>query len=53
MTKNVVKASPEMFLIEVAKILAQHNFDGMPVVDSDNKLVGVVSRFDILKPLHI
>lgn len=38
MTKRVVSVGPDTLLIEAAKILADRNFDGIPVVDKDNKL---------------
>lgn len=48
MTKEVVSVRPETPLLDVAKILAEHNFDGVPVVDNDNKLVGLVTEYDLI-----
>ena len=48
MSKNVVSVNPEMPLFEAAKILADHNFDGVPVIDKDNKLVGILTEYDLI-----
>lgn len=48
MTKEVIVVHPETPLLDVAKILAEHNFDGVPVVDKDNKLIGIVTEYDLI-----
>ena len=48
MTKEVISVHPETTLLDVAKILAEHNFDGVPVVDAENKLVGIVTEYDLI-----
>ncbi|HXF99104.1 MAG TPA: CBS domain-containing protein [Gaiellaceae bacterium] len=48
MTREVVTARPETTLKEVARLLAEHRISGMPVVDEDGKILGVVSEADIL-----
>ncbi|OGN35833.1 MAG: hypothetical protein A3F98_03495 [Candidatus Yanofskybacteria bacterium RIFCSPLOWO2_12_FULL_41_8] len=48
MTKEVVAVHPETPLLEVAKILAEHNFDGVPVVDNENRVVGIVTEYDLI-----
>ncbi|OGZ46018.1 MAG: hypothetical protein A3J54_02205 [Candidatus Ryanbacteria bacterium RIFCSPHIGHO2_02_FULL_45_13b] len=48
MTKEVVSVSPDTPLIESARILAEHSFDGMPVVGKDNKLVGILTEYDLI-----
>lgn len=48
MTKEVVSVDPEMPLFEAAKILSEHNFDGMPVVDKENKLLGILTEYDLI-----
>jgi len=45
MTKEVVCADSKMRIVEVAKILFDDRFHGMPVVD-DGKLVGIVTESD-------
>ena len=48
MEKNVVSVQPEMPLAEAAKLLAEHQFDGVPVVDSANTLVGILTEYDLI-----
>lgn len=48
MSKEVITVHPETALLDVAKVLAEHNFDGVPVVDNENKLVGIVTEYDLI-----
>ncbi|MDD2282882.1 MAG: CBS domain-containing protein [Eubacteriales bacterium] len=48
MTRKVITVSPEVSLYEVLKILEDHNFDGIPVVDG-GKVVGVVDEKTIMR----
>jgi CBS-domain-containing membrane protein len=48
MNKDVVVVSPRMPLKEVARVLVNRHFSGVPVVDDDGKVLGVVSEGDIL-----
>jgi len=34
---------------DVEKIFFEHDFNGLPVVENDNKLIGMVTKFDLLK----
>jgi len=48
MTTNVITVSPDTSVQEVAKILSERNISGVPVVDAQNRLVGIVSEGDLL-----
>jgi CBS domain-containing protein len=48
MTTDVVTVSPDADLKDVATILADYRISGLPVVDGDGKVVGVISEADIL-----
>ncbi|MFF3394726.1 CBS domain-containing protein [Streptomyces sp. NPDC002669] len=48
MTDNVVSVLPETTFREMAKLLAEHGISGLPVVDEDDHVVGVVSGSDLL-----
>jgi CBS domain-containing protein len=48
MTKDVLTTSPEATLKEVAALLAEHGISGLPVVDEQRRVLGVVSEADIL-----
>jgi CBS-domain-containing membrane protein len=45
----VVVTHPDTSLVEAAKEMARRGVKRLPVVDTDNRLVGIVSRADLLK----
>ncbi len=49
MSKEVVSVKTQTPLREVVQILDKRNISGVPVVDSENRVVGVISERDILK----
>lgn len=51
MSKDVVSISPDSTLIEVAEILDKHKIDRLPVIDAKGKLIGIISRTDLLRAL--
>ncbi|HWR73305.1 MAG TPA: CBS domain-containing protein [Nitrospirota bacterium] len=48
MTRIVVTASRDMDIREAARLLSEHKISGMPVVDRDMRVIGVISEADIL-----
>jgi CBS domain-containing protein len=48
MTKNVISIKRDADLYEASRLLSEHRISGMPVVDDDNRVMGVVSEADIL-----
>ena len=48
MTKAVVSVSEDATIDEVFELLLRHHVSGLPVVDSEERLVGVVSELDLL-----
>jgi CBS domain-containing protein len=48
MTTQVITVRPETSVQELATILSQRAISGVPVVDADNRLVGVVTEGDLL-----
>jgi CBS domain-containing protein len=48
MTRQVVTTTPETSLKEVARVMMSQKISGVPVVDGDGHLVGVVSEGDIV-----
>jgi CBS domain-containing protein len=48
MTSSVRTVDPGATLKEVAVLIAEHGISGLPVVDADGVLLGVVSKTDIL-----
>lgn len=49
MTAPVVTIDPEATVPLAAKLLARHGIKRLPVVDEQGKLVGIVSRVDLLR----
>jgi CBS domain-containing protein len=48
MTRDVITVTTDTPVGEVARILVEHSISGLPVVDADGRVVGVVSEGDIL-----
>ena len=40
---------PETYILEAVDLLLQHHVTGAPVVDSDGRLVGIITETDLLK----
>ena len=53
MTRDVLTASPDMLVEDVAKLLAYHNITGMPVEGWDGQVVGIVSEADVIGKVGI
>ena len=48
MTKNVVFVKKDTPLLEIVEIMADHEISGVPVVDEEDKVIGVISEKDFL-----
>jgi CBS domain-containing protein len=48
MNSKVISISPETTVAETIDILIEHGISGMPVVDADNHILGVVTEFAVL-----
>ncbi|MDP2696203.1 MAG: CBS domain-containing protein [bacterium] len=48
MTKNVLVVHPETPLLDAAKIIIDHSFNGLPVVDKNNEVVGILTQYDLV-----
>jgi CBS domain-containing protein len=48
MTDEVVSVVSTDSFKDVAKLLAQHNISGLPVLDSEDRVLGVISESDLL-----
>ncbi|WP_048196774.1 CBS domain-containing protein [Methanocaldococcus vulcanius] len=51
MTKDVVVAKPDMTINDAAKLMVEHKIKRLPVVDEDGKLIGIITRGDIIEAL--
>jgi CBS domain-containing membrane protein len=48
MTRDVIAVGKKATLQEVARLLSENRVSGMPVVDEDRRVIGVVSEADVL-----
>lgn len=48
MTTDVVRAEYGTPFKEVARLLADHRISGLPVVDEDDNVIGVLSETDLM-----
>ena len=48
MTTNVITVDPNTSVQALATLLSERGISGVPVVNSDNRLIGVVSEGDLL-----
>jgi len=51
MSTGVKTVSPDTKLLEVASLMCLYRYSGLPVIDNDNKLVGIVAEKDLLHKL--
>lgn len=49
MQRNVVTVAPETLLTEAAALMVRHTIGGLPVVDAEQQIVGVITETDIFK----
>lgn len=49
MTTELITVSPEASLHEAAVLMTRHNISGLPVVEGDMMLVGIISESDIIE----
>lgn len=48
MAKDVVTVDPQTTVKDIAELMTKHRISGVPVVDADGRLVGIVSETDLL-----
>ena len=53
MTRDVITVGPETPVAEIVDLLLARGISGVPVVDSDGRLVGIVSEGDLLRRTEI
>lgn len=49
MTPSPLTVTPDTPLRELEKIFETHDFNGVPVLDNAGRLVGMVTKYDLLK----
>lgn len=48
MTRRVITTSPETQLVSAARSMAEHDVKRLPVVDPDGRVLGILSRADVM-----
>ena len=48
MTSAVITVKPETSIHEIAKLLCDHHISGVPVIDDEERLLGIVSEGDLI-----
>ena len=51
--KSIVKVSPEALLSEASKLLAENKIGALPITNSDNSIIGILSERDIIKEISV
>ena len=52
MTRDVYTISPQASVQEIAQLLSQKRISGVPVLDKDGKIIGIVTEADIISKVH-
>lgn len=52
MKTNVITVFPDTTYFEAAKLIYKNNFSGIPVVDHNYKIVGIISEKDLFKAFY-
>jgi|SRR3989344_4668406 len=48
MTSEVISVHPETSILEAHKLISDHNFHGVPVVDEENRILGILTEYDLI-----
>jgi acetoin utilization protein AcuB len=51
MSKNVYTVKPESSILDAAELMLEHKISGLPVVDDEDALVGIITESDIFRML--
>lgn len=52
MTKDVITVRPETPVLQVARTLLERHISGVPVVDDDGRVIGIVSEGDLMRRIQ-
>ena len=53
MTSPAITATPETTLLEISSLMLEHHISAVPIIDDDEKLVGLVSEGDLVRRKEI
>lgn len=49
MSGNVLTAKPECNIREASRVMVEEKVSGLPIVDADHKVIGIITSTDVLK----
>jgi acetoin utilization protein AcuB len=49
MTQDVITTTPDAFIEEAARLMVENKIGGLPIVDEDNHVVGVITETDVFR----
>jgi len=49
MTRNVISVGPDESIMKAARLMLQNRISGLPVIDQDGELIGIVTEGDFLR----
>ena len=49
MTRSVVTVTQDATIVDAAKLMLRHRISGVPVVDREGRLVGIITEGDLLR----
>ncbi len=52
MTRNVVCIKKSIPVVDAIRLMSKHNITGIPVVEDDMTLIGILSEQDVLRLFH-
>lgn len=53
MTRQLVTIGPEASIVDAANAMIDNHVSGLPVVDDDGKLIGIISEGDFIRRAEI
>lgn len=48
MQTKVITIEPEKSIIDAAKLMLEKNINGLPVIDKENKVIGIITQSDLI-----
>lgn len=49
MTQDVITTTPDAFIEDAARLMVENKIGGLPIVDEDNHVVGVITETDVFR----
>jgi CBS domain-containing protein len=49
MTTDLITVKPDVSLLDASRIMLDHSISSLPVVDDSGKLVGIITKSDLVR----